>query len=185
MVCAHPGDRGVDGVSGCRRGPHRPHRLTAQNGHRVEVSFVSLHPRFPLGIALLVAAVGGSVVTLLNGTVRITQLRGVLRRHRREHSETTSMAPAEPGAHTSTPPTTDPGRCRPARPRARGLRTGSRPTAPSAAAPSRPGARMPSENVVRGKQPSNWLWSLDERGTSPPSPLRNLLPLPSSGHLLT
>jgi uncharacterized integral membrane protein len=73
----------------------------AQNGHRVEVSFVSLHSRFPLGIALLVAAVGGSVVTLIAGTVRITQLRGVLRRHRRAHPE--PAASAEPDALPPTP----------------------------------------------------------------------------------
>lgn len=76
----------------------------AQNGHRVEVSFVSLHPRFPLGIALLVAAVGGSVVTLIAGTVRINQLRGVLRRHRREHPE--QPASAEPDLRLPDPPTT-------------------------------------------------------------------------------
>jgi len=82
----------------------------AQNGHRVEVSFVSLHPRFPLGIALLVAAVGGSVVTLIAGTVRITQLRGVLRRHRREHPE--PAAAAEPDA-LPDPPTTGQADARP------------------------------------------------------------------------
>jgi uncharacterized integral membrane protein len=54
----------------------------AQNGQRVKISFVTLHTHFPLGIALLVAAVGSSVITLVAGTTRITQLRLQLRRHR-------------------------------------------------------------------------------------------------------
>jgi uncharacterized integral membrane protein len=55
----------------------------AQNVHSVEVSFVTLHGRFPLAVALLAAALAGSVITLVLGSTRIVQLRRTARRYRR------------------------------------------------------------------------------------------------------
>ncbi len=55
----------------------------AQNVHSVEVSFVTLHGRFALAVALLAAALAGSVITLVLGSTRIVQLRRTARRYRR------------------------------------------------------------------------------------------------------
>ncbi len=54
-----------------------------QNGSSAKVHFVTLQGSLPLGIALLLAAVGGALVAVLLGAVRITQLRRVASRHRR------------------------------------------------------------------------------------------------------
>jgi hypothetical protein len=51
----------------------------AQNAGAVQVSFVSLHGRFSLAVALLAAVAAGCLLTLVLGTVRILQLH---RRHR-------------------------------------------------------------------------------------------------------
>jgi len=54
-----------------------------QNTRSVEVSFVGLHGTLPLAMAMLIAAVGGILLTLVVGTARITQLRRRLTRGRR------------------------------------------------------------------------------------------------------
>jgi uncharacterized integral membrane protein len=46
-----------------------------QNTRSVQVSFVGLHGTLPLAMALLIAMVGGMVITLVFGTARLTQLR--------------------------------------------------------------------------------------------------------------
>jgi len=46
-----------------------------QNTGRTRVSFLGFTGTTPLSVALLIAAVGGTVLTLLVGTARITQLR--------------------------------------------------------------------------------------------------------------
>jgi lipopolysaccharide assembly protein A len=46
-----------------------------QNTQSVRVTFFTLHGRTPLGVALLLAAVGGLLVAGLVGTLRILQLR--------------------------------------------------------------------------------------------------------------
>jgi uncharacterized integral membrane protein len=51
-----------------------------QNTNSVEVSFLWLHGRLPLAIALLIAGVGAALLTMIVGVARITQLR---RRYRR------------------------------------------------------------------------------------------------------
>jgi putative membrane protein len=56
----------------------------AQNVHAVKVSFLTLNGRFPLAVALLAAALAGSVITLVLGSTRIVQLRRTARRFRRE-----------------------------------------------------------------------------------------------------
>jgi uncharacterized integral membrane protein len=53
-----------------------------QNTRSVEVSFLWMHGNLPLALALLVAAVGAAVVTMVVGAARITQLRRLSRRRR-------------------------------------------------------------------------------------------------------
>ena len=53
-----------------------------QNARSVEVSFLRMHSNLPLALALLVAAVGAAILTMLVGAARITQLRRLSRRHR-------------------------------------------------------------------------------------------------------
>jgi lipopolysaccharide assembly protein A len=54
-----------------------------QNGATVQLSYLGLHGHLPLGVALLLAAVCGVLLTMLAGAARISQLRTVARRHRR------------------------------------------------------------------------------------------------------
>jgi uncharacterized integral membrane protein len=57
-----------------------------QNSTKVEVRFLGLSGSIPLGMALLIAAVGGGVVVAIAGVARITQLRMNARRARRSTS---------------------------------------------------------------------------------------------------
>jgi uncharacterized integral membrane protein len=57
-----------------------------QNSTKVEVEFLGLSGTIPLGMALLVAAVGGGVVVAVAGVARVTQLRVNARRTRRASS---------------------------------------------------------------------------------------------------
>jgi uncharacterized integral membrane protein len=52
-----------------------------QNTGSVEVSFLWLHGSLPLAIALLIAGVGASLLTMIVGVARITQLRRRIRQH--------------------------------------------------------------------------------------------------------
>jgi putative membrane protein len=54
-----------------------------QNTRSVEISFLWMAASTSLAVALLIAAVGGILLTLVVGTARITQLRRVVRRNRR------------------------------------------------------------------------------------------------------
>ncbi len=56
----------------------------AQNAGAVQVSFVSLHGRFSLAVALLAAVAAGCLLTLVLGTTRILQLRRLVRRRHRD-----------------------------------------------------------------------------------------------------
>jgi uncharacterized integral membrane protein len=58
-----------------------------QNLHPVEVSFLGWHGQFPLAVALLAAALIGSVLTLILGSTRILQLRRTAVRSRRERAQ--------------------------------------------------------------------------------------------------
>jgi uncharacterized integral membrane protein len=58
-----------------------------QNLHPVEVSFLGWHGQFPLVVAVLAAALIGSVLTLILGSTRILQLRRTTVRSRRERSQ--------------------------------------------------------------------------------------------------
>ena len=54
-----------------------------QNSTKVEVHFIGLTGTIPLGMALLIAAVGGGVVVAIAGVARVAQLRMNARRIRR------------------------------------------------------------------------------------------------------
>ena len=54
-----------------------------QNSTKVELHVLGLTGTIPLGMALLIAAVGGGVVVAIAGITRVTQLRMRLRRTRR------------------------------------------------------------------------------------------------------
>ncbi|MBB3098492.1 putative integral membrane protein [Actinoplanes campanulatus] len=51
-----------------------------QNTRRVEVTFLWTHTSLPLALALLIAAVGATILAVVVGTARITQLRRLYRR---------------------------------------------------------------------------------------------------------
>jgi uncharacterized integral membrane protein len=55
-----------------------------QNLHPVQVSFLGWHGQFPLVVAVLAAALIGSVLTLVLGSTRILQLRRTAMRSRRQ-----------------------------------------------------------------------------------------------------
>jgi uncharacterized integral membrane protein len=57
----------------------------AENSHHITISFLGASGTISAGLAMLIAAVAGAVVTLLVGTARILQLRHEVRRHRRRH----------------------------------------------------------------------------------------------------
>lgn len=51
-----------------------------QNDQNVGISYLGFHARMQVGIALLFAAIGGILLTVLAGTARILQLRTAARR---------------------------------------------------------------------------------------------------------
>jgi uncharacterized integral membrane protein len=51
-----------------------------QNTRSVQVTFLGAHGELPLAMALLVAAVGAAILTMVVGAARITQLRRLSRR---------------------------------------------------------------------------------------------------------
>ena len=55
-----------------------------QNAHAVNISFLGAHLRLSLAVALILAAIAGALLMAAAGTARITQLRRVIRRTRRE-----------------------------------------------------------------------------------------------------
>lgn len=58
-----------------------------QNSIRVDVQFLGMSGAIPLGMALLVAAVGGGLVVAIAGVARVTQLRLHARRTRQVDPE--------------------------------------------------------------------------------------------------
>jgi uncharacterized integral membrane protein len=54
-----------------------------QNSKKVEVHFLGADGTIPLGLALLMAAVGGGVVVAVAGIARVSQLRVGVRREKR------------------------------------------------------------------------------------------------------
>ena len=55
-----------------------------QNAHAVSISFLGAHLHLSLAVALLLAAIAGALVMAAAGTARITQLRRIMRRGRRQ-----------------------------------------------------------------------------------------------------
>jgi lipopolysaccharide assembly protein A len=55
-----------------------------QNAHAVSISFLGAHLQLSLAVALLLAAIAGALVMAAAGTARITQLRRIMRRGRRQ-----------------------------------------------------------------------------------------------------
>jgi lipopolysaccharide assembly protein A len=74
-----------------------------QNGRHVGISYLGMHGNLPLGVALLLAAVCGALLTVLAGAARISQLHAVARRHRRADARRTAGATSAPAA-ASPPP---------------------------------------------------------------------------------
>jgi uncharacterized integral membrane protein len=72
-----------------------------QNSRGVDIRYLGVHAHFPLGVALLLAAVCGGLLVALAGAVRISQLRAVNRRHRRANEQLAaavqSKGSADPG----------------------------------------------------------------------------------------
>ena len=54
-----------------------------QNTHAVNISFLGAHLHLSLAVALLLAAIAGALAMAAAGTARITQLRRIMRRNRR------------------------------------------------------------------------------------------------------
>ena len=70
-----------------------------QNGKAADISYLGMHGHLPLGVALLLAAVCGVLLTILAAAARISQLRTVARRHRRtdaQRSAAVTSAPPDP-----------------------------------------------------------------------------------------
>jgi lipopolysaccharide assembly protein A len=58
-----------------------------QNGREVDIAYLGAHGHLPLGVALLLAAVCGVLLTILAGVARMGQLRAVARKHRRADAD--------------------------------------------------------------------------------------------------
>ncbi len=54
-----------------------------QNAHAVNISFLGAHLHLSLAVALLLAVIAGALAMAAAGTARITQLRRIMRRNRR------------------------------------------------------------------------------------------------------
>jgi len=67
-----------------------------QNSTEVSVSYLGMHGRLPLGVAMLLSAVCGVLLVVLAGAARISQLRAVARRHRRADARSARRAAAAP-----------------------------------------------------------------------------------------
>jgi len=72
-----------------------------QNGRAVDVSYLGAHGHLPLGVAMLLSAVCGVLLTILAGAARISQLRAVARRHRRADARRSAAPPRAPAAARS------------------------------------------------------------------------------------
>ncbi|MFC1421490.1 lipopolysaccharide assembly protein LapA domain-containing protein [Streptacidiphilus cavernicola] len=68
----------------------------AQNAHPVDVSFLMLHGRFPLAVALLAAVAGGALITVVIGSLRMLQLRRAVPRRSRVAAPPAAAAPPVP-----------------------------------------------------------------------------------------
>ena len=58
-----------------------------QNLDEATIHFLGWHWNTPVGIAFLVAAIAGSLITVMTGTARMMQLRRVAKKHMRTHHD--------------------------------------------------------------------------------------------------
>jgi uncharacterized integral membrane protein len=70
-----------------------------ENQRQVNIGFFGAHASLPIGVAMLLAAVGGTLVVIIPGTGRIIQLRLTARRHRRKDTAVAKAAPQQPPAN--------------------------------------------------------------------------------------
>jgi uncharacterized integral membrane protein len=70
-----------------------------ENQQNVSVAYFGAHAQLPLGVALLLAAVGGALLAVIAGTARIMQLRAHARRRRNAQAQAqgSSPQPSQPG----------------------------------------------------------------------------------------
>ena len=80
-----------------------------ENGQRADIGFFGAHGHLPLGVALLLAAVGGALLVIIPGTGRIVQLRLAARRHRSLDAGAAAQPPAANPAVPGQPQTPGPG----------------------------------------------------------------------------
>jgi lipopolysaccharide assembly protein A len=64
-----------------------------QNANAVSINFLGAHLRLSLAVALLLAAIAGALVMAAAGTARITQLRRIMRRSRRDPDRSSRRQP--------------------------------------------------------------------------------------------
>jgi lipopolysaccharide assembly protein A len=64
-----------------------------QNEQKVDIAYLGAHGHLPLGVALLLSAVCGVLLTILAGAARMAQLHNVARRHRRADAQRRAPAP--------------------------------------------------------------------------------------------
>ena len=65
-----------------------------ENGQSASIGYFGAHGHLPLGVALLLAAVGGALLVIIPGTSRMVQLRLAARRHRRLDARPAAQPPA-------------------------------------------------------------------------------------------
>ena len=80
-----------------------------QNGSKVSISFLGAEGHIPLGVALLLAAVCGVLLTVLAGAARMAQLHSVARRHRRADGRSVAAASAPTASAPTASAPADPG----------------------------------------------------------------------------
>jgi uncharacterized integral membrane protein len=76
-----------------------------ENQRQVNIGFFGAHASLPIGVAMLLAAVGGALVVIIPGTGRIIQLRLTARRHRRKDTAAAKAAAQQPPAPQQPPAT--------------------------------------------------------------------------------
>ena len=67
-----------------------------ENQKSVDVAYFGAHASLPLGVALLLAAVGGALLVVIAGSARILQLRATARRHHKAQAKAQASAPQPP-----------------------------------------------------------------------------------------
>jgi lipopolysaccharide assembly protein A len=67
-----------------------------ENSQKANVGYFGMHGHLPLGVALLLAAVGGALLVVIPGSWRIVQLRRTARRHRALDAAQAAAQPAGP-----------------------------------------------------------------------------------------